>query len=427
VKKFWLDAQKLKKIDSRMTESPKLKFANTEIRVQTAGIAVLATIAIGATIKWLGPVLVPFILAVFFVCGIAPIIDFFQNRLRVSRLIAAAITFLLGLGLLLLFWLLIWISIASLIGEAPRYRSRLTELVERGSQMIPVDRFEFLEKNKRIQRPPPGDQQIDQPSETEPGKTDDAKAIDVPVSDSPSQVSPEEAGTVDLASQSSKFFMYFVQYISEGIPSLLGSAVMMMIFMFFLLLGDAQIGLEKPTIWLEIEGKIRSYIVTKTVISALTGVAVGFALWMFDIPLAFVFGMLACLLNFIPNVGPLLMCVLPLPLIVLDPDLSMPSMITVILLVSAIEFVSGNVVETKVMGDSFELHPVVVLLTLMLWGMIWDLPGMFLATPITAAMKILLEKFEYTRPVAEMMAGRFDSLANMGQDLGPISQEESVS
>ena len=188
----------------------------------------------------------------------------------------------------------------------------------------------------------------------------------------------------------------------------------MMIFMFFLLLGDAQIGLERPEIWNEIEKKIRSYIVTKTIISAFTGVAVGLVLWLFDIPLAFVFGMLACLLNFIPNVGPLIMCVLPLPLVLLDPDLSVGGMVTVILLVSVIEFVSGNVIETKVMGDSFELHPVVVLLTLMLWGMIWDLPGMFLATPITAAMKILLEKFEYTRPIAEMMAGRFDSISNFG-------------
>ena len=402
-----------------MTGTPTLKFANTEIRIQTAGIAVLATVAVGATIKWLGPVLVPFILAVFFVCGIAPIIDFFQNRLRVSRIIAAAITFLLGLGVLLLFWLLIWISVASLIDQAPRYRTRLKELVDRGSQMVPVEQFGFLTNNDSTPRTPPRDEEPESPAVINPNAETESQEPESTDSNLTTEDSPEDSGAVDLSAQASKFFMHFVQYVSEGIPSLLGSAVMMMIFMFFLLLGDAQIGLQKPKIWLEIESKIRSYIVTKTVISALTGVAVGFALWMFDIPLAFVFGMLACLLNFIPNVGPLLMCVLPLPLIVLDPDLTLPSMIMVILLVSTIEFVSGNVVETKIMGDSFELHPVVVLLTLMLWGMIWDLPGMFLATPITAAMKILLEKFEYTRPVAEMMAGRFDSLANMGQDTEP--------
>ena len=40
-----------------MEDSSKVRIAKTEVRVQTAGIAILATIAIGATIKWLGPVL----------------------------------------------------------------------------------------------------------------------------------------------------------------------------------------------------------------------------------------------------------------------------------------------------------------------------------------------------------------------------------
>ena len=389
-----------------MEDSPKGRIAKTEVRVQTAGIAILATIAIGATIKWLGPVLVPFVLAVFFVCGITPIISFFQKFLSVSRLIAAAITFLLGIVLLFLFWVLIWLSVASLIDQAPSYRTRLGELVDRGTQMLPMDRLGFLETEKQEQtdgkKMPTAERDH---SETENGMEPPGAASD----------GAADSRRLDLAAQSSKFFMYFVQYVSEGFPALLGSAVMMMIFMFFLLLGDAQIGLERPEIWNEIEKKIRSYIVTKTIISAFTGVAVGLVLWFFDIPLAFVFGMLACLLNFIPNVGPLIMCVLPLPLVLLDPDLSVGGMVTVILLVSVIEFVSGNVIETKVMGDSFELHPVVVLLTLMLWGMIWDLPGMFLATPITAAMKILLEKFEYTKPIAEMMAGRFDSISNFGE------------
>ena len=389
-----------------MEDSPKDRIAKTEVRVQTAGIAILATIAIGATIKWLGPVLVPFVLAVFFVCGITPIISFFQKFLSVSRLIAAAITFLLGIVLLFLFWVLIWLSVASLIDQAPSYRTRLGELVDRGTQMLPMDRLGFLETEKQeqtdVKKMPTAKRDH---SETENGMEPTGAAGD----------SEADSNRLDLAAQSSKFFMYFVQYVSEGFPALLGSAVMMMIFMFFLLLGDAQIGLERPEIWNEIEKKIRSYIVTKTIISAFTGVAVGLVLWFFDIPLAFVFGMLACLLNFIPNVGPLIMCVLPLPLVLLDPDLSVGGMVTVILLVSVIEFVSGNVIETKVMGDSFELHPVVVLLTLMLWGMIWDLPGMFLATPITAAMKILLEKFEYTKPIAEMMAGRFDSISNFGE------------
>ena len=65
-----------------------------------------------------------------------------------SRLIAAAITFLLGIVLLFLFWVLIWLSVASLIDQAPSYRTRLGELVDRGTQMLPMDRLGFLETEK---------------------------------------------------------------------------------------------------------------------------------------------------------------------------------------------------------------------------------------------------------------------------------------
>jgi AI-2 transport protein TqsA len=132
---------------------------------------------------------------------------------------------------------------------------------------------------------------------------------------------------------------------------------------------------------------------------------------------AIVFALLAFLLNFIPNIGPIIASLLPLPLIILSPELSVFSMVMVILLTTGVQFVSGNVVEPKIMGDSFELHPVAVLLTLMLWGMIWGIIGMILATPVTAAIKILLERFERTRPIAEVLAGRFDAVRKgLGDD-----------
>lgn len=83
-------------------------------------------------------------------------------------------------------------------------------------------------------------------------------------------------------------------------------------------------------------------------------------------------------------------------------------MVVVIVLTSSIHFVSGNVIETKIMGESFELHPIAILLTLMIWGMIWGIVGMVLAVPITAAAKILLEKFDRTRPIANALAGKID-------------------
>ena len=198
------------------------------------------------------------------------------------------------------------------------------------------------------------------------------------------------------------------------------SGTVVLIFVFFLLLGEAKTGTSSP-LWQEIESQIRQYIVAKTMISIVTGLVFGLILWLFGIPLALVFGLLAFLLNFIPNIGPIVASLLPIPLIVLQPDLSLLEIILAISLSSAVQFVSGNVVEPKLMGNSFDLDPIAILLALMFWGMIWGIVGMFLATPILAALKILLDKFDRTRPVAHVLAGRIDLLQVTGAPPDEVS------
>ena len=61
-----------------------------------------------------------------------------------------------------------------------------------------------------------------------------------------------------------------------------------------------------------------------------------------------------------------------------------------------IQFTIGNVIAPKVMGETLDLHPVTILLALIFWGMLWGMVGVFLAVPITAAVKILLEKADAT-------------------------------
>ncbi len=83
-------------------------------------------------------------------------------------------------------------------------------------------------------------------------------------------------------------------------------------------------------------------------------------------------------------------------------------MILAIAIPGAIQFGIGSLLEPKVMGRSLDLHPVVVLLGLIFFGMIWGIVGMILATPIVAVTKIILERIDETAPVAELLAGRMD-------------------
>ena len=57
------------------------------------------------------------------------------------------------------------------------------------------------------------------------------------------------------------------------------------------------------------------------------------------------------------------------------------------------------------MGDSLEMHPITILRALVFWGTLWGVPGMFLATPLTAVMCILMREFQPTRQFAELLAG----------------------
>jgi len=229
---------------------------------------------------------------------------------------------------------------------------------------------------------------------------------------------PRAKPTPELSTLTDRYVSQGLSMVSSTLMDGFGSASMVLIFMFFLLLGGSRETLPRSAVWQEIEGKIRGYIATKTLISAVTGAVFGFVLWLYGIPLAIVFALLAFLLNFIPNVGPIAASLLPIPLIVLSPDLSVGSMIVVILLTAGIQFISGNVVEPKVMGESFDLHPVAVLLTLMVWGMLWGIVGMILAVPMTAAIKILLEQFDHTRSIAYLLAGRFDKMRRSGDAAG---------
>ncbi len=58
------------------------------------------------------------------------------------------------------------------------------------------------------------------------------------------------------------------------------------------------------------------------------------------------------------------------------------------------------------MGESLDLHPVAIVLSLIFWGMIWGVVGMLLAAPIAAILKLLLERLELTAPLGHLLAGR---------------------
>ncbi len=88
-----------------------------------------------------------------------------------------------------------------------------------------------------------------------------------------------------------------------------------------------------------------------------------------------------------------------------------PFLIVGIGLISA-QFIVGNVIEPKLMGKTLNLSPLVVLLSLALWGGLWGIPGMFLCVPIMVIFLIVLSHFSATRPLAVLLSERGELSGN---------------
>ncbi len=162
--------------------------------------------------------------------------------------------------------------------------------------------------------------------------------------------------------------------------------------------GDAQASMGRLR---EIAVKVQHYLVLKTLISLATGLGAG--LWVAIVGLDFpvLWGLLAFVLNYIPNLGSLVAAVpaIVLGLILLGGGKAL--LIAIGYLV--VNLVMGNLIEPRVMGRGLGLSTLVVFLSLLFWGWVLGPAGMFLAAPLTMAVKIILEGNQDTRWIAVLM------------------------
>jgi AI-2 transport protein TqsA len=125
-------------------------------------------------------------------------------------------------------------------------------------------------------------------------------------------------------------------------------------------------------------------------------------LWSFDVRHVVLWGTLTFLANFIPYLGSLIACGLPILFGFLTLDLGWQPVAMALLLV-AVHGVSAYLVEPAMTGKAVNLSPLVVLLALSFWSLCWGVTGMILAVPLTMMFKIILQSAPGTRPFAMLM------------------------
>lgn len=139
----------------------------------------------------------------------------------------------------------------------------------------------------------------------------------------------------------------------------------------------------------EIEFMINQYIQLKTAISFATGLCVGLILTICGVQLSIIFGLLAFLLNFIPSIGSIIASILPIPIIVLDDNLSSTTKIIAIVGPMCVQGYIGNGLEPVLFGAALNITTISVLLALVVFGYVWGLCGAVLSTIFMGVIKIV--------------------------------------
>jgi predicted PurR-regulated permease PerM len=150
--------------------------------------------------------------------------------------------------------------------------------------------------------------------------------------------------------------------------------------------------------------QISKYLRTLAVISAATGFCVWLAMRMIGVDFAMTWGMLAFFLNFIPTIGSIAASIPPILIALVQyyPDW-LPCALTFASLL-CVQFTIGNILTPKIMGDTLGLSPVVILISLFFWGMVWGIAGALLSVPIAAMIKIVCENVPRFRFIAVLMS-----------------------
>lgn len=154
----------------------------------------------------------------------------------------------------------------------------------------------------------------------------------------------------------------------------------------------------------KIRSDIRTYIGIKVLTSTATGLLSYLVLNLVGVDFASFWAVLIFLLNFVPTIGSIIATAFPSLLTLVQFDTLGPFIITASVL-TAIQFCIGSLLEPRLMGSRLNLSPIVILLSLGLWGSIWGIPGMFLCVPITVIIVIICSYFPTTRPLAVLLSG----------------------
>lgn len=315
------------------------------------GLGIVVLFLLGVFLKLARPVLIPFSMALLLSFAVSPILDFLVRR-KVPKLAALTAVLLLAFAVLYLMGTVFYTSGKAFAAEIPSYHDLVQTFLVGIEDSVQDERLKV-------------------------GLMEWIRALDI-----------GKARSVLLASLGP-----FLSFMSQ--------LMLVFVFMTFILAGRGRMEKkvaqafppDQATVLTRAVGRINSeiqrYMAVKTLSNLGIGSLMAGLLALFGIPYAVFFGVLALLLNYIPTLGAIVAVALPVLLAAfLAGSFSLSVWILLGLLV-AVHVVLNNVLEPRLMGRELNLPPLLTLFSLFFWAWLWGVPGMILAVPFLAVLKIV--------------------------------------
>lgn len=350
-------------------QAPIARLQAEQLRLITIGVLLIAMLALGAIFVYAKSVLIPFVLAMFISILVSPVQTWLVVRARLPFWVGFVAALLVVLSVVAALVGLLTLSVNSVVAGIREYGQQLIVSIDQTTQWL----------NKW----------------TEPwGYNVDLDTL---------KLNAQEV-LRNLATASMSIFQ-----------SVLQTLLFLTVFLILILLGRDPYVVSQGFL-AQIESATRKYIFIKTVISAITGVGAWLILKWLNCPMAEMIGVVTFILNYIPSIGSILATFLPIPVVLAQFGPSW-KILWIVLLLGILQNVMGNLIEPKIQGKGLKLHPVAILLSLAIWGLLWGPVGMFLAAPIAAVIRVVLDNFETTRPIALLMGGTpFDEVFTLKKE-----------
>ena len=337
-----------------------------ENRILTIASGVFLVIVLGLVLRVAKVVFFPLFLAILFYYILSPLLDFLK-RLKIPQ--TAAVSLIVAVAFLIFYLLgaLIYASGKGFVSSLPQYGEKLSLLLYSITEKLHLGEVTWNPWSW-------------------------SQGLDV------------NKVTSILVASLNKFLSFFSTFLLS------------FIYLVFMLAGRGKLqgkiersftpGRARKIIQVleKIDGQVQRYLAIKSGVSFLNGVVVAAVLAVFGVDFAIIFGAVTVVLNFIPSIGSILSLALAVLATVFQYGSLFPT-VWVFLLVLVLDTILANVLEPKWMGAGLGLSPLVVLFSLFFWGWLWGVPGMILAVPLMAVVKIVCANVPSLQFIAELMSG----------------------